>query len=93
MLRLQIQKARARVKTTFWGGGSVRAATIHTSCTGVETVLEIESEEEPSKIAQLARLAEMGCYVIQTLRNPTPVSCRVMLNGQNLTADAPQEPS
>ncbi len=60
------------------------AETVHTSCTGVETHLEIESEEDPSKIAKLARISEAGCYVIQSLRNPTPVSLQISLNGQEL---------
>ncbi len=60
------------------------AETDHTSSTGVETHLEIESEEDPSKIAKLARVSEAGCYVIQSLRNPTPVSLQVSLNGQEL---------
>ncbi|MFQ5850595.1 MAG: OsmC family protein [Candidatus Binatia bacterium] len=85
MLRVKIEKAKVTVKTNFWGGGSLMAETVHTSCTGVETCLEIESEEDPSKIAKLARVAEAGCYVIQTLRNPTPVSLQVSLNGQDLS--------
>ena len=72
------------MKTNFRGGGSLMAETIHTSCTGVETHLEIESQEDSAKIAKLARVSEAGCYVIQTLRNPTPVSLQVSLNGQEL---------
>ncbi len=64
------------------------AETVHTSCTGVEAVLEIDSDEDTAKIAKLTRLAEAGCYVIQTLRNPTPVSYQVMLNGHILGPEA-----
>lgn len=84
MLHLNIKKAKVTVKTNFWGGGSLVAETIHTSCSGVESRLEIDSEEDPSKIAKLVRVAEAGCYVIQTLRNPTPVSFQASLNGQEL---------
>jgi len=84
LFKLRIRKARARIKTEFWGEGSSQEETVKSRCTGVETVLEIESAEEPAKIAKLARLSESGCYVIQTLRNPTPVSYQVMLNGQLL---------
>ena len=84
MLHLNIKKAKVTVKTNFWGEGSLMAETIKTSCTGVETRLEIESEEDPSKIAKLARVSEAGCYVIQTLRNPTPLSFQASLNGQAL---------
>lgn len=84
MMKLRVDKARVRVKSTFWGEGSVRAETVRTECSGVETRLEIESPEDPAQIARLARVSEAGCYVIQSLRNPTPVSLEVSLNGQRL---------
>ncbi len=93
MLHLNIKKARVTVKTSFWGGGSVMAETVHTSCTGVETRLDIESEEDPSRIAKLVRVAEAGCYVIQTLRNPTPTSLQASLNGQALDFQSSAKPS
>ncbi len=92
MLRLKIKKTRVMVKSNFWGEGSLMAETVHTSCTGVETRLEIESEEDPSKIAKLARVSEAGCYVIQSLRNPTPVSFQVSLNGQDLNFQSSEKP-
>lgn len=84
MLRLKIERARVRVKGAFEGGGSLTAETIHAGCTGVETRLEIESGEDPAKITKLARAAEAGCFVIQSLRNPIPLSYQVSLNGQEL---------
>ena len=84
LFKLKIQKARARIKTNFWGEGSILSETVQSCCRSVESVLEIESDEEPAKIAKLARVSESGCYVIQALRSPTPVSYRVLLNGQEL---------
>lgn len=83
-MKLKVDKARVKVKSTFWGEGSVRAETVRTECSGVETCLEIDSPEDPALIAKLARVAEAGCYVIQSLRNPIPVSLRVSLNDQAL---------
>lgn len=83
-MKLKIKKATARVKIGFWGEGSVLAETVHTNCTGVETQLEIESDESPQKIAKLARVSEAGCYVIQTLRNPCPIIYQVKLNNHPL---------
>jgi len=84
MLHLSIKGARARVKTVFWGEGSVRAETVETNCSEVQTTLEIDSDEAPENIAKLARVSEAGCYVIQSLRRPTPVSLKVSLNGAEL---------
>ncbi len=92
MLHLNIKKAKVKVKTNFWGGGSVMAETVHTSCTGVETRLDIESEEDPSKIAKLVRIAEAGCYVIQTLKNPTSTSLQASLNGHDLNFQSSEKP-
>lgn len=89
MLHLEVDNARVRVKATFWGEGSVRAETVRTRCSGIEAVLEIESKDDPEQIAKLARLSEAGCYVIQTLRNPTPVSLAVELNGQPMNSSNP----
>ncbi len=81
MLKVNLKKARARVKAKFWGEGSVVRETVQVSCTAMETTLEIDSDDDPAKIAKLARLSEAGCYVIQSLKNPTPVSYQVVLNG------------
>ena len=88
MLKLNLKTARARVRMRFRGAGSVKAETVETGCNGVETRLEIESDEPPEKIAKLARLAEAGCYVIQTVRHPTSVAYEVALNGRPLALRA-----
>ncbi|MBI3090715.1 MAG: OsmC family protein [Candidatus Tectomicrobia bacterium] len=85
MLRLNLKAARARVSARFHGEGSVRAETVLTHCTGVETTLELESEDDPAQLAKLARVAEAGCYVIQSLRHPTEVAYKVSLNGTPLS--------
>ncbi|HYU17340.1 MAG TPA: hypothetical protein VEQ11_01445 [Chloroflexota bacterium] len=84
MLKLSLRAARVRVTARFWGEGSVTAETVQTHCSGVETWLELESDEDPAGLAKLARLAEAGCYVIQTVRDPTPVEYAVTLNGAPL---------
>lgn len=62
--------------------------TVRTECRGVETSLDIDSPEDPALIAKLARVAEAGCYMVQSLSNPTPVSLEVSLNGQKLDLQA-----
>ncbi|MFQ5777083.1 MAG: hypothetical protein ACE5IP_03650 [Terriglobia bacterium] len=69
------------MKTLFEGSGSVSAETLNVRCSGVETWLELDSDEDQAQLAKLARLSEAGCYVIQSLRNPTPLSYHVLLNG------------
>lgn len=86
-MKLELRAARARVRVRFHGEGSVLAETVRSSCESVEATLEIDSDEDPAKIAKLARVSEAGCFVIQTIRRPTPVSYGVLLNGRELRID------
>lgn len=87
MLKLRLRAARVSVRTRFHGEGSVLAETVRVACEGVETRLEIESDEDPAAIAKLARVAEAGCFVMRAVRDPTPVSYAVSLNGLALSLD------
>ena len=84
MLNLEVKSVKARVRGRYYGSGSIKAETVDTGCEGIETELLIESDEDPEKIAKLVRVSEDGCFVIQTLRSPTPVSMSVRLNGDEI---------
>ncbi len=86
MLKLELESVRARVRARYYGSGSIQAETVATGCESIETELLIDSKEAPEKIAKLARVSEDGCFVIQSLRRPTPVSLSVCLNGNELRA-------
>jgi hypothetical protein len=87
MLKTSIDKARVFVTARFKSEGSVLRETIHSEGLGVETRCEIESSEPPAKIAKVIRNAEAGCYVIQTIRRPTPVQRSFTLNGTPFDPD------
>lgn len=87
MLKIDLKSAKAEVRSRFWGEGSVLSETVTTHCSGIETRLMLESDAPPEKVAKLARIAEQGCYVIQSLRHPTEVDYRVELNGSPLATD------
>ena len=84
MLKLDVKSARAKVRGRYYGSGSIKAETVDTGCEGIETELVIESDEDPDAIAKLVRVSEDGCFVIQSLRSPTPVSMSVQLNGTEI---------
>jgi organic hydroperoxide reductase OsmC/OhrA len=81
MLKTHIDKARVRVAARFKNEGSVLRETVQAQGLGVETRCEITSREPAEKIAKVVRNAEAGCYVIQTIRNPTEVKSEYTLNG------------
>lgn len=81
MLKTHIDKARVLVTARFKSEGSILRETVQAQGLGVETVCEITSREPAEKIAKVVRNAEAGCYVIQTIRNPTEVKSEYTLNG------------
>jgi hypothetical protein len=81
MLKTHIDKAKVFVTARFKNEGSVLRETVQAEGLGIETRCEISSGEPAEKIAKVVRNAEAGCYVIQTIRNPTPVKSEYALNG------------
>ena len=82
MLKTHIDKARVLVTARFKNEGSILRETVRAEGLGVETRCEITSTEPAEKIAKVLRNAEAGCYVIQTIRNPTEVNSAYTLNGR-----------
>ena len=64
--------------------GSVLNDTVEAAMVGAETVLEIDSPDTPERIARVVRNAERGCFVMQALLKPVPISGRTVLNGAPL---------
>ena len=84
MLKTHINKAKVFVIARFKNEGSVLRETVQAEGVGIETRCEITSSEPAEKVAKVVRNAEAGCYVIQTIRNPTPVKSEYALNGAPL---------
>ena len=74
MLKVRVTRMRMRVKASFRVTGSVLNNTVDAEMLGAETVLEIESPDSPERIGQLVRNAERGCFVMQALLRPVPVT-------------------
>jgi hypothetical protein len=82
MLKTQIDKAKVFVTARFKNEGSVLRETVQAQGLGIETRCDIISSEPADKVAKVVRNAEAGCYVIQTIRNPTAMNSEYRLNGQ-----------
>ena len=93
MMRVAIDKARVYVTARFRTEGSVLAQTVRASLDDVKTRLEVESTEVPERVAGVVRNAENGCFVMQSLLNPVPVSSSVMLNGAGFDLNAYPPPA
>jgi hypothetical protein len=91
MLRTKIDKARVFVTARFKSEGSVLRETVRAEGLGVTTRCELESKEAPERVAKVVRNAEAGCYVLQTIRNPTAVERTFTLNGAAFDPENVQE--
>jgi organic hydroperoxide reductase OsmC/OhrA len=84
MLKVTVNGMRMRVTARYRVDGSVLNDTVEGRMLGAETTLEIESTDPPERVARLVRNAERGCFVMQALQRPVPVSGRTLLNGAPL---------
>jgi hypothetical protein len=81
MLKVTINGMRMRVTARFRVDGSVLNDTIQGQMLGAETTLELDSPDPPERVAKVVSNAERGCFVMQALVNPVPVTGRTVLNG------------
>jgi hypothetical protein len=81
MMKVKIDKARMHVTAHVRQEGSVLQQTIRASWPGIETRLELDSDEPPERLAGVILNAENGCFVLQALLNPVAVDRAVFLNG------------
>ena len=69
------------VTTRFHIEGSVLAGTLASRALEFDTYIELESPESRGALAQLVRVAEQSCYVLQSLLAPVRVNRSVVVNG------------
>ncbi len=87
MMNVEITSVRAHVAVHFGLEGSVLAGTIQASAPKVETSYEIESPDDPQRVAAVLRNARNGCWVRAAVANPTPFEDTSTLNGQPIHLD------
>jgi len=88
MLGVTVNGMRMRVTARYRVDGSVLNDTVQGQMLGAETTLEIDSPDPPERVARLVRNAERGCFVLQALQKPVPVTGRTLLNGAPLEGTA-----
>jgi hypothetical protein len=81
MLKVSYSRLRCHVAAHFTSEGSVFAGTISSTCHGIETRVEIESDDDPAYLAALVRNAEGGCYAQSAMTAPVDVVGTVTVNG------------
>jgi OsmC-like protein len=84
MLKVTVNGMRMKVTARYRVDGSVLNDTIQGRMLGAETTLEIDSPDPPDLVARVVRNAERGCFVMQALQHPVPVTGQTLLNGTPL---------
>ena len=87
MMKVNVTKVRAEAAVHFDISGSVLAGTIKAGAPKVVTRYEIESPEDPAKVAAMLRNAKNGCWVRAAIANPTPFEETLTLNGKAFVLD------
>ena len=74
-----MDSARVDIDAKFTREDSLLDYTIEAGCAGIEVHVEVDSPDDPERVAGLLRNAEAGCYVMKTFRDPTPVTMRIII--------------
>jgi organic hydroperoxide reductase OsmC/OhrA len=85
MLKVNVTRMTMHVKASFRVTGSVLNDTVEGEMVGAETRLEVESADSPERVRKVIRNAERGCFVMQALIRPVPVTVHAVLNGERLS--------
>jgi organic hydroperoxide reductase OsmC/OhrA len=86
MLKVNVMRMTMHVRTSFRVTGSVLNDTVEGQMVRAETRLGLDSPDLPERVAKVVHNAERGCFVMQALLNPVPVTGRTLLNGAPLEA-------
>ena len=89
MTHVAYTKVRLRQTTRFYRDGSALAGTIVGGPAGLETAVDVESDEPPERIRRLVDMAEASCYALQSLVQNMEVTSVFTLNGEALPEAAP----
>jgi uncharacterized OsmC-like protein len=82
MTKTRITKAKVRVLIHWYLTGSVIKGTVDSGCKGVETHLEVESDDDAEKVRHVVRLAKKGCFAEQMVVRPVPLTGSILINGE-----------
>lgn len=87
MAKLKIKNIRVEQTIRFFREGSALAGTLRAGCLGLETHVEIESDEPEEKIRQMMHMGERSCFTLGSLTVAVPVETHLKLNGRPLALE------
>jgi hypothetical protein len=88
MLKADITRAAVRVKAHWSSQGSIFQGTISSTCHAVETHLDVESDDDPARVAAVIHNARGGCYAEAAITQAVPLASTATLNGRRFDYQA-----
>lgn len=83
-LDIQIDEAEMDIRMMYDTRGKLLLADVSPGCQEVTYVLNIQSPAPAEKVRQMVDMIERGCHTMNTIKNPVPVSGRLVHNGQEI---------
>lgn len=87
-MKVEYSRISCRVRGHWTSEGSVFAGTISSVCHRIETEFDIQSEDDPHRLAALIQNAKGGCYAEAMVREPVPIAGVVRLNGEEFNYES-----
>jgi hypothetical protein len=81
-LDVQIDDAEMDIRMSYDTRGKLGLADVSPACQELTYVLDIKSPASPEKVRRMVEMIEKGCHTINTLKQPIPVSGKLVHNGQ-----------
>ena len=81
---IEVKETRLEQVMHFYTKGSIREKTVENGCLGLETHVDLTSDEAPERIRELVRMGERMCYTVQSLSDGMILRTRASLNGEDL---------
>jgi hypothetical protein len=63
---IEVKETRLEQVMHFYTKGSIREKTVENGCLGLETHVDVTSDEPPERIRELIRMGERMCYTVQS---------------------------
>ncbi len=81
-LDVQIDDAEMDIRMNYDTRGKLRLADVSPACQDLSYVFKIRSPAPSEKVRELVNLIEKGCHTMNTIKNPIPVSGKLVHNGK-----------
>ena len=81
-LDIPVEEAEMDIRMSYDTRGKLGLAEVSPACQEVTYLWTIKSPASPEKVRQMVEMIEKGCHTMNTIKNPVPVSGKVVHNGQ-----------